>query len=97
MNMKKFLALVLAALTLLSLAAPAFAASSTLSGGSSSGLGGSSSSSSETQQGVIANCSNGVSLCKAASSSASEQPGSTKVNSTPIFFMVTENRLNVPP
>ena len=70
MNMKKFLALVLAALTLLSLAAPAFAASSTLSGGSSSGLGGSSSSSSETQQGVITNCSNWVSLRKAASSSA---------------------------
>ena len=34
---------------------------------------------------------------KAAFSSSSEQLGSTKVNSMPIRFMVTEKRLKVPP
>ena len=34
---------------------------------------------------------------KAASSSSSVHRGDTKVTSTPIFFIVTEIRLNVPP
>ena len=33
----------------------------------------------------------------AAASSSSVQSGATKVKSMPIFFMVTEKRLNVPP